>query len=134
MPCAPGYARSGCCRSSSISKKLFNRTIQETVSTLASLARFVIADITDAKKIPQELTDIVRARPSVPVQPILQEGAEPWSMFESIAVYSWVLGIERYKDLEDLLENLTERILQPAERKALELESRLRAVRAASGM
>jgi uncharacterized protein YjbI with pentapeptide repeats len=109
--------------------KSSNRTIMETVSTLASLARFVIADITDPKSIPQELGTIVKEHPSIPVQPILQDGYEPWSMYESIIMYDWVLDLVKYRDLPDLLLNLSTRVIQPAERRAHELELRLRAVR-----
>lgn len=104
------------------------RSLQETVGTIARLSRFVIADITDPKSIPQELLGIVQTTPSVPVQPILLEGAQPWSMFESIAVYPWVLPVLRYRDRDDLMDRLRERVVEPAQAKARELEKRLREV------
>jgi hypothetical protein len=55
-----------------------SRDVHETVTTLARLARFVVADITDPKSIPQELVSIVETMPSLPVQPLLQKGHEPW--------------------------------------------------------
>jgi uncharacterized protein YjbI with pentapeptide repeats len=65
------------------------RDIQETIVILAGLVRFIIADITDPKSIPQELATIVPALPSVPVQPLLQTGHVPWSMYEHIKRYPW---------------------------------------------
>jgi uncharacterized protein YjbI with pentapeptide repeats len=57
------------------------RNITETVTLLARMARFVIADLTDPSSIPQELQAII---PSVrvPVQPVLLEGSSLYSMFK----------------------------------------------------
>jgi uncharacterized protein YjbI with pentapeptide repeats len=98
-----------------------NQDTQETITTLARLARFVIADITEAKSIPQELVSLVETRPSLTIQPLLQHGTEPWGMYDHIKRYPWVLPIHRYIDLPDLLATLEERVIGPAERKAQEL-------------
>ena len=89
-----------------------NRDVTETVSTLAHLARFIVADITDPRSIPQELQRIIPDLPSVPVQPILHSSSTEYGMFEHFRKYSWVLDICRYDRLDDILERL-ERVLIP---------------------
>jgi uncharacterized protein YjbI with pentapeptide repeats len=97
-----------------------SRDITETVSTLAHLARFVIADITDPKSIPQELMKIVPSLPSVPVQPLLLASKREWAMFRDLRRYPWVLEPVRYKNLSGLLANFEKSVIAPAERKAQE--------------
>jgi hypothetical protein len=91
------------------------RDIEETVLLLAGMARFVVADITDAKSIPQELGVIVPNLPSVPVQPLLLEGSDEYAMFEHFKRYPWVLEIYRYPSSERLIADLGERVVDPAE-------------------
>lgn len=94
------------------------RDTHETITTLARLARFVIADITEPKSIPQELVSIVEQMPSLPVQPLLQAGHEPWAMYDHIKRYPWVLELCHYEDLETLLAALRPNIIEPAEAEA----------------
>jgi hypothetical protein len=101
-------------------EKPSTRDTQETIITLAGMVRFIIADITDPKSIPQELASIVPNLPSVPVQPLLQIGFEPWGMYDHIERYPWVLPLVPYENREALLTALPLKVIAPAEAKAKE--------------
>jgi len=101
-----------------------SRDIDETVGTLARMARFVIADITNPRSIPQELVSIVEQLPSLPVKPLLQLGSQPWGMYEHIKRYPWVLEIYKYRNLKSLLGSIGERVIAPVEEKWAELNQK----------
>jgi len=96
-------------------EKPSSRDIHETVSTLAHMARFVIADITDAKSIPQELTAIVPNLPSVPVQPLVLTSDAEYGMFEHFKRFPWVLPVVTYDSQDDLISTLEQKVISPAE-------------------
>jgi hypothetical protein len=104
-----------------------SRNLTETVGILAGLSRFVIADITDAKSIPQELQAIVPAHPSLPVQPIISRSENAYGMFNDFAGYLSVLPPFRYESTNHLLTSLKEHVIDPVTRKAEEIAERRRA-------
>ena len=100
------------------------QTVRETVSTLAHLSHFIIADLTDQSSIPEELETIIPTL-AVPVQPLLKiTQKREFSMFKGYGVYPWVLPIHHYTDLEGLVNNLQEKVIEPATQKAQELEAK----------
>jgi len=99
--------------------KPLSQTTDETISTLAHMSRFVIADITDAKSVLQELRSIVPTSPSVLVQPLLLESQEEPGMWDFFRKFPWVLEPVRYTDQNALIAALDEKVIAPAEAKAL---------------
>lgn len=98
----------------------------ETISTLAHLSRFIIADITDARSIPQVLARIVPQLPSVPVQPMLQGSAEEYGLFGDFNFYPWVLETFRYSTPADAVIAIRETVIERAEAKVSVLRDRIR--------
>jgi len=99
-----------------------SRDLTATVSTLAHLARFIIADVTDPSSIPYELATVVPTTP-VPIQPILLAGKSEFAMFVDLGRrYQWVLPTYHYNDLDRLIADLNERVIAPAETKVLQLQ------------
>jgi hypothetical protein len=100
-----------------------SRDFTETVSTLAHMARFVIADMTEPRIVLEEVPHIVR-NIAVPLVPILLEGEEePVTLYNLRRNHRSVLPTCRYKDRDDLLASLEEKVIVPAQAKTKELRS-----------
>jgi len=102
-------------------EKPTNRDITETVSTLAHMSRFIVADITEAKSIPQELQTIVPHLLSVPIVPLLQVEENEYAMYEHFPRYPQVVEIYYYYDSNDILQSIQEQVIDRAEQKAKEV-------------
>ncbi|BAS54654.1 pentapeptide repeat-containing protein [Leptolyngbya boryana CZ1] len=107
-------------------EKPSERDLTETVSTLAHLSRFVIADITDAKSIPQELQRIIPSLPSLPIQPIILDSQHEYAMFRDFGAYRSVLPPHRYQCIEQLIVSLDEKVIAPALERAQEIAKQRR--------
>ncbi len=99
-----------------------SHTFMETVSTLAHMARFVIADFTDAKIVLEEVPHIVCAV-AVPVVPLLEKGSgrEPITLYNLRVNHRSLLDTHWYEDINDLLGSFDEKVIAPAKAKAEEL-------------
>jgi len=92
-----------------------------TITTLANMARFIIADLTDPASVPHELAMIVPTT-VVPVQSILLQGQREYAMFRDLKTrYHWALEPFIYESESLLLAQLDEKVIAPAEAKAREL-------------
>ena len=100
-----------------------------TLSTLAHLSRFVIADLTDAQSVLQELTLIVKDLITLPVQLLLQESAPMPPMIDGLLMSQSVLRPYRYSTKERLLEDLATKVIGPANERARQNEARLAEIR-----
>ena len=94
-------------------EKPTSRTTDETITLLARMARFVIADISDAKSALQELRGIVPDNPTLPVQTIIIADQEEPGMFDFFKRYPWFLEAHRYASPADLLSQLSDRVIDP---------------------
>jgi hypothetical protein len=98
-----------------------SQTTTNTVMLLARMARFVIADISDAKSVLQELQAIVPHSPKLPVQPIIVAGQKEPGMFDSFEAYPWFLKVHPYENPDQLLVDLKDRVIGPLEAEVAKL-------------
>lgn len=104
------------------------RDLTETVQLLANMSRFIIADLTDARSIPQELSHIIPNLPSVPVQPIILASQRTYAMYEHWERFHSVLPDFSYNDERHLIRHLEEKVIRPAESWEIE-QTEVRALR-----
>ena len=91
------------------------------LSSLAGLARFAIAEISEPRGVLQALVSIVESAPPVPIQIVHEQGARPGRLNESMKQYDWVFAPRSYKDSGDLVKLLREDIIGDSQAKAKEL-------------
>jgi uncharacterized protein YjbI with pentapeptide repeats len=103
-----------------------SRDTTETITLLARMARFIVADLTEASSIGKELEAIVPSL-AVPVQPLLKGSTSTYSMFSDYRKYHWVLPLYRYENLDQLLGSIEQKVITPATTKVQELEQMRRA-------
>ena len=99
-------------------EKPTTRTTDETITLLARMAQFVIADISDAKSVLQELRAIVPDNPSVPVQSIIDAAQDEPGMFDFFKEFRSFLKVYRYRNPAQLFAELDKRVIAPPEAKA----------------
>lgn len=93
-----------------------SRDTIETISTLAGLSKFVIADLSKPKSTPLE-TYVIVPHLSIPFVPIVERGEQPFSMLRDMQKkYYWVLPPVTYENVQDLVDRLDQAIVKPAER------------------
>jgi hypothetical protein len=101
-----------------------SRDTDETITLLARIARFIVADVTDAKSVLHELRAIVPDLPSVPVIPIIRAKQVKPGMFDFYRNRPSFLKIHRYDSQAQLIADLGEKVIRPAELKASKLRGR----------
>jgi uncharacterized protein YjbI with pentapeptide repeats len=94
-----------------------------TIMLLARMARFVIADVSDAKSVLMELAAIVPSSPKLAVQPIIVAGQEEPGMFDFFRGFPWFLKVHRYDDETQLRGDLDEQVIGPVEAEVERLRS-----------
>jgi hypothetical protein len=103
-----------------------SRSVTETLISLAALARFIIADITDSELIAHEL-EAIALSVLVPIAPIIEESSTPYVMVSDLLLrYPWVLPASRYLEDRNLTDFLSEAVIAPAEAKAIELKEKMK--------
>lgn len=95
-------------------EKPASKDVTGTVETLARMAKFIIADLTDPSSIPHELATLVPHLRTTPVCLLKQEGSKGYRMIEDYECsYPWVIKTHEYIDGAALIAELKQ-VIEPA--------------------
>lgn len=97
-----------------------SKDLTETITLLARLSRFIVADLSDPSSIPQELQAIV-PHVETAVKPLIEVGLRPYAMFRDLKKHHWLLDVYEYSDSVSLVKSFRKEVIEPAEAKAEEL-------------
>jgi hypothetical protein len=104
-----------------------NQATLGTIKTLASMARFVIADLTDARSVLMELGAVVPAFPLVAVRLMIKKSEHEYGMLDFIRRFPWVIKDPyEYENADEVIASIRENIIGPAEAKVEELRRLIR--------
>jgi hypothetical protein len=92
-----------------------SRDVTGTVETLARMARFIIADLTDPSSVPHELAIVAPFIAQTPIQPLRRRGTAGYGMFADLQrrYPGWVLATHEYDDGATLINDLP-KVIAPA--------------------
>jgi len=98
----------------------------KTIFSLVQMSRFVIADVTDSKIVLEAVSDIV-SNLAVPIVPLSMKSTEKElaTLHDIRRNHYSLLDAFPYNNLDKLLASLTEKVIVPAEARALELQSEI---------
>ena len=91
------------------------KPVLETVKVLATLARFVVVNLTDPNTARSELSYITTNVQPVPIQSLIEAGASLPPEYSTWQTYRSFLPVHRYADFDQLIANLTTRVIEPVE-------------------
>jgi uncharacterized protein YjbI with pentapeptide repeats len=99
-----------------------NQTTGDTIKTLAGMARFVIADLTDARSVLEELALIIPNLPTVAVHFLIKKSEPKYGMLDYFRAFKSVTEkTYEYESLEEVITSIKENVIGPAEAKVKEL-------------
>jgi uncharacterized protein YjbI with pentapeptide repeats len=89
-------------------EKPTSRNLTETIVTLASMSRFIVADLSSPRSLPHELSALVPRLQSVSLYPVICNGEQPYGMFADFANYKSVKMLREYSDftVEDVIRDI----------------------------